>query len=105
MTEKKKTGFALLSPEQRKAMGRRAYEVAKAKGRVGHRWTADEARALGMTGATTCREQGKRHAFTAADTAKSTGRFDSDRARLASERKHDLAARRDPNVEWVDETR
>lgn len=100
-TVKKKTGFALLTKEQRAENGRQAYAKAKAMGRTGHRWTSEESKALGNKGATACREQGKRHLFTAEDTAKSGGRFTSETGRLASEKKHDLAAMRNPEVEWT----
>ncbi len=103
MTEKKKTGFALLTPEQRSEIAKRGAASRKASGRVGHRWTADEARAHGPQGARACREQGKRHAFTKEDMAKSSARFTSETARAASERRHDIAAQNNPNVEWCDD--
>lgn len=48
--QKRLTGFARLTPEQRKALGARGGTMAAASGKA-HRWTEEEARAAGKAGA------------------------------------------------------
>lgn len=46
MTEKKLKGFALLNPEQRKAIASAGGKAGHAQGKA-HKWTTEEARAAG----------------------------------------------------------
>jgi hypothetical protein len=96
-----KRGFARLTPKQRSAIAKKGVAARLASGRVGHRWTSEEAKARGSEGARACREQGKRHTFTAEEAARSSGRFTKETARTASEKRHDLAAKRDPSITWL----
>jgi hypothetical protein len=95
----KKTGFALLTPEQRREIALRGAASRKASGRTGHRWTPEEAKAqasaAGKVGATARRERG---------VPMPEGRpWTPEEAARANERRHDLAAQADPEVEWAED--
>ncbi|MDE3097478.1 MAG: hypothetical protein KGK07_15945 [Chloroflexota bacterium] len=54
--KKKKTGFALLTPQRRAELGRRGGKAAASSGSA-HRWNEDEARAAGKKSAQLRQEQ------------------------------------------------
>lgn len=97
MTEKKRTGFALLSEEKRRELGSKGGKLGK-----GHRFTPEEARAnarkAGLAGVAAKRRRGD-PLFTVNGPGH---KFNSETARKASERNHDLRAKEDPEVEWVE---
>lgn len=95
--EKKKTGFALMSEEKRKELGRKGGRTSQDLG-TARRWTAEESRvhasAGGVKSGRVRKEKGGHRLGS---------RFTSETGRLAVERRYDLEAKRDPSVTWLGE--
>jgi hypothetical protein len=60
---RKRQGFACLSAEQRREMGRRGGQAAQKKGTT-HKFTSAEARAAGQKGGKVAQARGTAHRFT-----------------------------------------
>lgn len=96
MTEKRKTGFAAMTPEQRAAAGKKGGRAAQ-KSPKARRWTPEEA----LARAGNRKGKGPTPASFTSETGKTAGSFTSETGREAAERKHDLIAMADPEVTWL----